>query len=225
MVIYYQFFVYISSIMDFKRYYMAYRNFMKDKYLAVQKFLYTFFNNLRRNITDTQEVKVVKNNSVHNTLLRYYLLRVLYYLNCVIKRLKDKLDVKADIIKIVKDTKDGSKTMVLQNESLSNIFEYVERKGVQKVPDTTIFLKFEIINNSHHNHQPLCLKDKLMEYRDVNEDHSNILINIIKLSNIKVSDNAVISIVKFDNKKNKKEYTLNYKDVCDKHINYFSKLE
>ncbi len=199
-------------------------------YLTVTKYFFGFYNSLKRQVIDTKEVSIIKSNSNNSNnnptsvIMRYFVLRVLTYLTRYLEFLKKKVDMRINLVKIVKDTPDGKKAMIIQSDNkklmLSDIIDYVDKKGVDKTFSNCIFLKFDIVTGE----EIVCLKKHLVEYRDVLEDHSNTLENIVKFSSIQVNDDSKLNFIKYINKE-KKEFTLDYKNIANKHINYFCKIE
>lgn len=194
-------------------------------YLYLIKLLHKIIHKFKKIFVDTVDISVIKysENTPVSVLYRYYLLRVIIYLSKYLNYFISKIDMRVTHIKVVKDTIDGNKYMIIEQDNnklmLSDVINYVEKKGVDKTLNNCIFNKFELVTGGNN----VCMKKYLIEYSDVNEDHCNTLENIIKFNNIFVDDCTKLNIIKYINKE-KKEYTFDYKNISNKHINYFCKL-
>ena len=202
-------------------------------YIFIIKKITTYYTTVMRVFIDTKTVEVITGNTKNpvDVTFRYFTLRVLYYLvkilNCsstFLEYIKNKVDYNIDAVKIVKSTENGNKSIILHKQDapllISDIIDYVDRKGVDKDGINSIFLKFELANDANNL---ICLKNCLIEYKDKSEKHAHTLENILKFNSIEPTENSKINVIKYIGKE-KKEYSFDYKIVCREHINYFNKL-
>lgn len=202
-------------------------------YLTCKQKFVNYYNILIINAIGFNEIRILTNNQQQNAIpnfLFYILATKLVNFFDYIKNksimLRSKIDISADKLQLTKITNKGERTIILDNE-LNNAkitFDDVSTHLALVQPDDTmmtcIFLNFELINSENDK---ICLKNFIMKYKDLDEKYHQTLKNILIFNNINHTENSTLNIKLA---KNRKIMTFNMlvKDISDKHINYFTKL-
>ncbi len=208
-------------------------------YIILSKtYLSIWYNRLIRRVFSTRRITMVSKNDVKpaNIFGRYLLFKFLTYLITVLKNIRNRLDVQAEKMEIIKDLDDGRQTIIIDSNMVNNddknyitikdVVNYIEKKNDISLPNSTttkVFLKFEL----HDNGNQICLKKYLTKYRDIDEYNHHTLNNIIHFNYHEITMPSDSSKLKMSYMSKGKIITqeLLYKEVCDEHINYFHKLD
>ena len=211
-------------------------------YIILSKtYLSIWYDSLRRRILSTRRITMVDKNDTkpRNIFGRYLLFKFLTYTIATLKNIRNRLDVQAEKMQVIKDSDDGHETIIIDSRMVDNdakeyitikdVVNYVEKKNKDDIlssnlPITKVFIKFELHDI---NSRPICLKKYLTKYRDIHENNHHTLDNIIHFNCHEItmpSDNSKVRMSYMSKGKIITQELL-YKEVCDEHINYFHKLD
>lgn len=208
-------------------------------YVYLRTTVVKYCNTISRRISDVQDIKITtsKRDSPKSVIYRYYLIRFLsfmnFYTNIFFSRIKEKVDIEANQIEIVKRYENGDKRIILDSQNGSNnidkkitltdIVNYIDAHDETVKNDSlgdSIFLKCELCTPEDN----ICLKEYLLKYRDFDQKYHNTLNNILTFNNIDVpEDSATVKICKYKGSK-RVFYEVSYSDIHRNHINYFFEL-
>jgi hypothetical protein len=192
------------------------------------------YNKILRFITDTKEIKSFDKNTetTSNLIWRYYMIRFLDYCVLFFKNTRKNLDINVDKIQIIKNYKEGKRTIILDSEmsnnkiTITNLIKHIDNKT--KINNKSIntnflvFVKFELHDPPN---KPVCLKEYLVKYKDTNQFHHHTLKNIISFNNVNiVNPDAYINISFIKNSKIE-HLKIPFHNIHDLHINDFHKPE
>lgn len=205
-----------------------YNNIIYYYLISKQKFV-NFYNMIIINLTGFNEIRMLTNNK-NQSIISSYLFYI--FLTKFVKffiALRSKFDIGADKVQITKITDKGEKTIILDHQFNDNTkkisFEDVSNQLTIIQPDDTmlncIFFNFDLVNDDN---EKVCLKEFVIKYKDLNESYHQTLKNILLFNNIGYSEKSTINIKLAKNKKIL-TFTFPFNEICDKHINYFTKLE
>lgn len=199
-------------------------------YLTIKTHLLNILATIRLLITNTKEVVVLDNSGEkYSVLARYFMIRVLVFINRLINKLLNLIDISVDKLQYTKEFSDGNKTVIVDSEMLHGDQKVTLRDVVDQMDGidgtnplgNTVFFKFELANGD----EQVCLKDYVLKYRDHQKEHHHTLKNIIMFNDIDVEEeNCKVNVVLFKNGQFKNT-TLEYKECKEKHISDFYELE
>lgn len=217
------------------------RNYLIYSYLLLITKLKIVYQNIKLTITNTESVKIVKNEeeSVNNVRCRYYLIYLIDLVRRHANTLKNFVDINADKIQIIKNYNGVQKTIIIDSKKMNSKLTLSDAlKYSSKISDIDqhdkAFVRFMI----HTPNNSKCLKEYMLKYTDKSGEHHHTLDNIIlfnkELCNSNNSDaddrfttencsNHIIEVVVFKNgKMNSHKFPFN--KVRHEHINYFYDL-
>jgi hypothetical protein len=192
-------------------------------YLSLkQKITNTYHNFLIYSFSFTT-IKTISNNQQHNLIFRYLIYTILSNIINFLTKIKNKVDIKATKIELTKISPIGKKTIILENDQI--IFDDIANQLFTLTPDDNMyphtFLLFELLNP---NSPPICLKNLIVKYKDLEQNYNHSLENIFIFNNIEYSNESIINIRSFVNKKIV-SCKIPYNNIKTKHINNFMVLE
>lgn len=202
-----------------------------------------WYNSLIRKVLSTRRITMVNKSDTKPKAIfaRYLLFKFLTYIITALKNIRNKLDVQAEKMEVLKDSDDGHETIIIDSRMVGNdikeyitikdVVNYIEKnnsnaEGNLSTPVTKVFIKFELHDNNIDS-KPICLKKYLTKYRDLHENNHHTLDNIIHFNCHEItmpSDNSKVKMTYMSKGKIVTQELL-YKEVCDEHINYFHKLD
>ena len=205
-----------------------YNNIIYYYLISKQKFV-NFYNMVIINLAGFNEIRMLTNNKNQSIILSYLFFMFLTKFVKFFIALRSKFDINADKIQITKITDKGEKTIILDHQFNDNTkkisFEDVSKQLTTIQPDDTmlncIFFNFDLVNDDD---KKVCLKEFVIKYKDLDENYHQTLKNILLFNNIGYSEKSIINIKLAKNKKIL-TFTFPFNEICDKHINYFTKLE
>lgn len=217
-----------------------YNNILIYYLILYKTLIMSWYNKLRKKWIDIKKIVMITKNEItpKNIIGRYLLFKFLTYIITSLTNIRNNLDIKADKIEIIKDSDDGYKTIIIDSKMISDskeyitildVVNYIEKGDKQEYQSSNlvknkVFIKFEL--HSETESTPICLKKYLTKYRDMYESNHHTLDNIIHFNCHEISrpnDDSKVKITYISQGK-LVTYELLYKEVCDKHINYFHKL-
>lgn len=201
---------------------MSYRDSLIYFYLTGKQRCINIYNSIIINVAGFNDMRIMINNRQNKIMFRYFLFRFLTSFITFFNWLRNMIDIRASKLHLTKITYTGERTIILDKELIT--FHDISTQLNMIEPDDTminrIFLTFELENSIN---EKICLKHLVNKYKDLNENYQHTLKNIFVFNNILFTQDSKINVKII---KNNKIMTLNFpfKNICDKHINYFISL-
>ncbi len=192
------------------------------------------------NITEANIIN--KQNKRQSILLRYYLIKILdsivkylKYLQYkylkpitnVIEMIEYKVDINIKMIQIKKIYTNGERCMIFNKiNNVKGLINKMESyKKYNNKLNSRIFIDFIL---KYDSGEEISIIDYIEKYKDHEQNLYHTLKNILLFENINISNNNAHLIISYYNK-NKNlcvidPLKLEYKDIKNKHINYFNKM-
>ena len=188
-------------------------NNIKFKILQMWTFIRVYLNKFYRLFIDIDSVVAAG----QNLRIRYYLLKIINYFISKLIQLRNCVDQYHDLVKITKN----NTNIVLENTTLSNAMEIVERTENSDVMNNVIFFDFGLGNPENDDY--VDLKHLFTKYKDTEEQWNHTLRNLFEIENISFDENTKLHFRKI-NKGEIKEQDIDLTNVLDNHINYFFEI-
>lgn len=178
------------------------------KYAEYKSIVYNYIKYIKSYITDIHSIKGHVNNNTINLHIRYIIIYLLLSYKNIIEKLVNYFDKNYELIEIKKIINNNNAIILLEDTTLSNAIQsHIEHHNVSKINySPKVYIKFEISFPSK-----ICLKKFLLEYKNYT------LENILKINNIKTTNDAIIYVQYFE-KGIKKEITYAYLDIKEKQL-------
>lgn len=215
---------------------MSLYNTMVYLYLLGKQNAINFYNKIIINIIGFNDMRALIDNKQKNIIFTYLLFSFITkfvnffdYLKNKLIVLRNKIDINASKIQLTKITNQGEKTIIIDTEfvvvskklTLEDISNRLPNIQLDDVMINCIFLNFDLVDKENNT---VCLKEFITKYKDLDEQYHHTLKNILIFNNIEYCENSIINIKLVKNKKIM-TFDMSFKDVGDKHINYFIKLD
>ena len=194
-------------------------------YLKANQYISVYWRIFWVNFFNVKEIKVNSNNKTYSVIWRYFIFNQFTHVINFFTYLRSYINIDADKIHLTKMTLEGDKTIILEKKENNTVtLEHVTNILHDIKPDESmlncIFINFDLVNSEDNK---ICLKEYMIKYKDVAEQHPHTLENIFTFNNIPYTDDSKILIRVAKNRKIS-THELSLKDVNDKHINNFINL-
>ena len=202
-------------------------------YLTIKQKLFAAYNTIAVYFFGVTHFRAISGRNNRNIIFKLFAYKFLtkfvnffdYMRLCVIG-IRNRISIDAEKVQITKLTYDGEKTIIIDKALLGDggviTMDCVCEKLDEATPDGTMvsgLVNCELVNSEDNK---VCLKELVVKYKDVDEKNHHTLGNIFVFNGIGCSDEAVIKLKMFkDRKMVTREFPL--KDVHDKHINQLIK--
>lgn len=212
---------------------MSYSDSLTYYYLVTKQKVVNIYNYMIINLFGFTDIRMLVNNKKRSVIFRYfmygcasYVVNFFDYLKNMSIYMRDFIDIRGEKLHLTKITNKGEKTIILENndQSMISLGDVSRQLSIIQPDDNMlncIFLTFELVNSDTNK---VCLKEYIIKYKDINENHQHTLKNIFEFNDIEHSDDSIINVKLAKNKKIM-SFNIPFKEVNDKHINYFINLE
>jgi hypothetical protein len=189
-------------------------------FLCTKLTLYKWLKYIRCKLIKISEVKILSNNELSYVTCRFMFIKILMYIESLIKNLINKLDQDIDKARVIQNYEDNQKTIIIDKTNLSistlvkmlNDSEYnIELKNTM---NKTIYMNFEI---TCPENGIINMKDYLVKYHDPNKDHGHTSANILIFDEKQINNDATVFIKSFSSGKMVQK-TVSFNEMKDNHL-------
>lgn len=191
-------------------------SYLVSWYLYVETRFYETKFKLKSYVTDTESVKYwdKKTDIIHNIKYYYYFL-YLYnslssfsmYLHNRKNNILSKLNLTNGPVQITKNYKNGTQTIIANNNMFNIINDVNSYKGRHIINSNTIITKFQLLNNEDDDVNDECIRFLLLTHNTSCGDPQNI-IDVFRFNGI-IYENKILEIHRRRNRR-KERYTLKF---------------
>lgn len=204
--------------------------------LQMKMYLFKFCRYMRYRLVAISEVLCLIEGQTKYMTIRFTLIRILKYVQCLLQHFVNALDIKIEKAQILKNYPEGQQTIIICPKIINNVNDNVNNDNlmISDLVDVTnsisdikddrmgnyIYMKFELdcpVNGI------INLKDHLITYKDIDKLYSHTIDNILTFNNIHISDQAKLNIKIFSSGKLISK-SLTYEQYKDKHLSEINKL-
>lgn len=165
-----------------------------------------------------KKIHVINSGKPTSVRSKYIVYCYINYVINLLLKLRKLVEIKNKLLQVTKKTADGLKTGILVPDSIDDEnFGCMETKldCIEENNDmgNVIFRKFNICDE----HNNVCLKDYLIEYKDYDKNFDNTIENILLFNNVNIIGNPLVEIsYRKDSVTNNLQIL--YNDIKTKHI-------